>query len=57
MTDQTLDKPKLQWQIAKPAEGFEKSVNNMLSSLTVLVTRQVKDMVKDLKKAKKLHES
>jgi hypothetical protein len=55
MNDSTSN--KLQWQVAKPYEGFEKIVNGMLSNLTVLVTRQVKEIEKDLKRAQKLYES
>ena len=60
MDDSTGDKlhpKKLKWQVANPYKGLEKSMNNMMSSFAILVGRQVKEMEKDLIKAKKLYES
>ena len=55
----STDKPngrsvELQWQVAQPYNGFGKEMENMLISLSHIITGQVRIMEKDLKKIKKM---
>ena len=55
--DSTNTSIPLQWEVAKPYEGFTKAIETIVPSLNVLIIRQVNEMEKDLRRAKKLYES
>jgi hypothetical protein len=52
----TISRP-LQWEVARPHEGFDRIIKTIMPSLDILMARQIKEMEKDLKRAQKIYES
>ena len=56
----SADKPNgsgLTWRAAKPATELTKKLDKMVASLGFLVTRQVKDLEKQVKEVKKFYDA